>query len=89
MTMVTDPRDVVTPRQRELLALYASGYTLEEIAAQKFLSTSSVRQTLRVAKERVGAKSLTHLAVLCVEAGVIYSNGTGFKPLQVDGVVSE
>jgi DNA-binding CsgD family transcriptional regulator len=69
--------------------LYASGLTLEEIATQKFLATNTVRKTLRVARERVGAKSLTHLAVLCVEAGVIYKNGHGFKPLQVDGVVSE
>lgn len=89
MTVLADPREVVTPRQLELLALYASGHQIEEIAALKFISPHTARNTLRQAKERVGARTLTHLCVLCVEVGVIYKNGQGYKPRQVEGVVSE
>lgn len=89
MTMLADPTRQVTPRQLELIALYASGYRLEEIAQSKFLSYSTVKQTLATAKDRVGAKSLTHLCVLCVESGVIRKNGRGYKPVQEEGVVGE
>lgn len=87
--MLADPREVVTPRQLELLALYASGDTIEEIADVKFLSAHTVRNNLRLAKARVGARSLTHLCVLCVEVGIIRKNGTGFKPVQPERVVGE
>lgn len=87
--MIADPVENLTPRQLELLAMYASGNTLEEIATVKFLSYSSVKQSLASARERVGAKSLTHLAVICVEAGVIQKNGSGFKPIQEERVVGE
>lgn len=87
--MLADPTEVVTPRQLELLAMYASGHTLDEIASVKFLATNTVRQNLRLARERVGARSLTHLCVVCVEAGILVRNGTGFKPVQPEGVVGE
>lgn len=84
-----DPGNVLTPRQIELLALYASGHQLDEIASIKFLSYSSVKQTLGLARERVGARNLAHLCVICLDAGVIRKNGVGYKPVQVDGVVGE
>jgi DNA-binding CsgD family transcriptional regulator len=87
--MSNDPITNLTPRQLELLAMYASGSTLEEIATAKFLSYSSVKQSLASARERVGAKSLTHLCVLSVDAGVIVKSNGGYKPVQDDRVVSE
>lgn len=87
--MSSDPITTLTPRQLELLAMYASGSTLEEIATAKFLSYSSVKQSLASARERVGAKSLTHLCVLSVDAGVIVKSNGGYKPVQDDRVVSE
>lgn len=87
--MSNDPITTLTPRQVELLAMYASGSTLEEIATAKFLSYSSVKQSLASARERVGAKSLTHLCVLSVDAGVIVKSNGSYKPVQEDRIVSE
>lgn len=90
MTTAIDPTKAITPRQLELVALYASGVDLREIAAIKFVSYSTVQATLATAKARVGAQSLAHLCGLCIEHGLIVRNGgTGFKPVQFDGVVSE
>lgn len=87
--MPNDPITNLTPRQLELLAMYASGSTLEEIATAKFLSYSSVKQSLASARERVGAKSLTHLCVISVDAGVIVKSGAGYKPVQEERIVAE
>ena len=84
-----DPEDVLTPRQLELLALYASGYQLAEIGAMKFLSYTTVRNILGMARERVGARNLTHLCIICLDSGLIRKNGTGYKPVQVEGVIGE
>lgn len=85
-----NPEETLTPRQLELLALYASGYQLAEIATLKFLSYGSVRNTLSLARDRVGARSLTHLCVICLDAGLIAKNGaSSYMPVQIDGVIGE
>lgn len=85
--MVSDPGSLVTGRQLELLALYASGYQIAEIAEAKFLSPLTVRNNLALARERTGARSLTHLCVICLDHGLITKNGVGYKPVQVERVV--
>lgn len=85
--MVANPGNVVTPRQLELLALYASGYSLAQIGQMKFLSYHTVQEALSEAKLRVGAKSLTHLCVMLVDHGLIMKNGQGYKPVQEDRVI--
>lgn len=88
--MVTlDPANIVTPRQLEMVALYASGYDYAQIGEIKFLSPFTVRNNLYLACERVGARNLTHLAVLCMDHGLIQKNGQGYKPIQEERVVGE
>lgn len=87
--MIADPRTSLTPRQVELLALYASGFELRQIAEMKFLSYGAVQSSLATAKERVGARTLTHLCVIAVETGVIAKNGIGYKPVQEERLVGE
>jgi len=89
LPVISSPENVITPRQLELLALYASGHSKEQIGEIKFLSPHTVRNILAVAQERVGARNLTHLCVICVDAGLIRKNGVGYKPVQVEGVVGE
>lgn len=89
MTAVVDPTKSLTPRQLELIALYASGCGLREIAARKFLSYKWVQEMLTDARERVGASTLPQLCAITAEAGLIVRNGNGFKPVQRDGIVSE
>jgi hypothetical protein len=87
--MTNDPLEALTPRQLELLAMYASGSTLEEISSAKFLSYSSVKQSLASARERVGAKSLTHLCVICMDARVIEKTANGYRPAQDERTIRE
>jgi len=89
MAMIADPVDCLTPRQLELVALYASGHELRRIAEIKFLSYNSVQQSLANARERVGAQNLAHLCVLAFESGAIKKNGIGYKPIQDERVVGE
>jgi len=85
-----DPDTVITPRQLELIALYASGYQLSEIAEMKFLSYSSVKLTLKEARTRVGAKSLAQLCALLLDHGLIVRDGDKhFRPVQAERVVGE
>lgn len=86
--MLADPSEVLTQRQLEFLALYASGYGYSEIAAAKYVSYHTVRHSLERARSNVGAGSLAHLCVLALEAGMIERNGVGYKPV-VDPYVAE
>ena len=88
-TMIADPNTTLTPRQIELLALYASGKDIREIAAIKFISYSAAQQCLAAARERVGVANLAHLCAICIDAGVIRRNGGGFKPVQDERVIGE
>lgn len=86
---ICDPRTTVTPRQLELLALYASGYSYVEISSMKFWAYHTVRNDLLRAVERTRAKNVAHLCALCIEAGLIRKNGVGFKPIPPEGVIGE
>lgn len=80
-----DPETVVTPRQLELLALYASGYGYEHIARVKFLSPYTVKYHMGRAVARSGARSLTHLCAALVEAGMIRRNAENiYEPVSPD-----
>ena len=85
--MIASPERILTPRQLELIALAASGYEFAEIGEMKFISPHTVRNSLASARERVGAKNLTHLCVICVDHRLIKQNGTGYKPVQEERVV--
>lgn len=84
---VNNPQRVLTGRDLELVALYANGLTLDEIGQAKFLSYHAVKKAMASARERVGARNLTHLCVLCLDYGVIAANGTGYKPVTDERVV--
>lgn len=75
---------VVTPKQLELLALYASGYSYKEIGAMKFLSPYTIRNTLTLALRRSGARNLTHLCVCLLQKGMIRRgpHGDYYEPVQ-------
>lgn len=78
-----DPETTVTPNQLELLALYASGYGYERIGSIKFLSPYTVRNNLRSALRRSGARNLTHLCAVMAEKGMIRRNAEGvYMPVQ-------
>jgi DNA-binding NarL/FixJ family response regulator len=74
---------LVTHRQLELLAMYASGYSIDEIATAKFLSSSTVKQTMATARKKASARSLTHLCVMLKEHDLIQRSISGdYVPCQ-------
>jgi DNA-binding NarL/FixJ family response regulator len=78
-----DAEHTVTPEELEALALYASGYSYEEIGNLKLWSPYTVRNRLRRAVARSGARNVTHLASVAVEQRIIRSGAAGiFEPVQ-------
>ena len=85
---MTPSHDIlITARQLEFLALVASGYDFQQIGEMKHLSPLTIRNVLYTARDRVGAKNVTHLAVLCVDRGLIRRNGVGYVPVVDDRVI--
>jgi DNA-binding CsgD family transcriptional regulator len=78
-----DPEHTVTPQELEVLALYASGYSYEEIGAIKIMSQYTVRNWLRRAVARSGARNATHLTSICAHHQIIRLAASGnFEPVQ-------
>lgn len=62
-------------RQLEVLALFASGKSFEEIGQETFLAYQTVRYHIHQARTTVGARSLPHLVAIAVNEGWISMNG--------------
>jgi DNA-binding CsgD family transcriptional regulator len=77
-------QDNLTLKQREYIALLASGLSTLEIAAACFVSHHTVRNTIAKAKERIGAKSTANLVAVAVQKGWVLDVGDGppygFRP---------
>jgi DNA-binding CsgD family transcriptional regulator len=58
----------LSPREREVTRLLASGLSGEEIARELFLSPETVRTHIRNAMEAVGARTRAHLVALTVRS---------------------
>lgn len=81
---LVDLGNTVTPSELESIALFASGYSYEEISKIKFLSYFTVRNYITRAVQRSGARNTTHLAALAVQQRIISFNPTTgiFEPVQ-------
>jgi len=71
-----DREPQLTPLMLQLVAAYASGKDLQEIADERFVSYSSASQTVGEAKKRLGARHLAHCVVLAQAYGLL-SHPTG------------
>ena len=62
----TSGRDGLTPFESRILQLLATGLTRNEIARQLDRSPQTISNALTVAKDKLGARSLTQAAVILV-----------------------
>jgi DNA-binding NarL/FixJ family response regulator len=63
--------DVLTEREREVMALAAGGLTNDEIAGRLFLSPATARTHVSRAMIKLGARDRTQLVVLAYETGLV------------------
>jgi DNA-binding NarL/FixJ family response regulator len=63
--------DVLTDREREVMAHVAGGFTNDEIAQQLYLSPATVRTHVSRAMTKLGARDRTQLVVLAYETGLV------------------
>jgi DNA-binding CsgD family transcriptional regulator len=61
----------LTVRERDVLALLATGATLEQIAEQRNVSVSTVRTQLRNGMQRLGARHRAHALAIALRDGEI------------------
>ena len=63
--------NALTDRERELTALAATGLSNDEIAAQLFLSSATVKTHVNRAMAKLGARDRAQLVVFAYEAGLV------------------
>lgn len=73
MNELKDP----TLKQREYIAILASGGSTHDVAEACVVSPHTVRNTIVSAKERTGASSTTNLIAMAITRGWIKENNEG------------
>ncbi|MCE0538774.1 response regulator transcription factor [Kineosporia rhizophila] len=63
--------DALTPREREMVALVATGLSNPEIAEQMFLSPFTVRAHVQRAMTKLGARDRAQLVVIAYRTGLV------------------
>jgi DNA-binding NarL/FixJ family response regulator len=63
--------DILTERERQVLALVAGGLSNDEIAGQLVMSPATARTHVSRAMTKLGARDRTQLAVLAYETGLV------------------
>ena len=64
-------RELLTTRQRQVLVLWSTGRTLDEIAERLGLRRRTVLKYLEDARARVGANNDAHLLRIALETGAL------------------
>jgi DNA-binding CsgD family transcriptional regulator len=61
---------VLTPREREVMSLLATGLNAEEVARSLVISPFTVRTHVRNAKEKLGARTMAHAIAIVLRGEV-------------------
>lgn len=65
------PRAAVTARQRQILALTASGYTAAQIATRLGIQPSTVHERLHRVYRKLGARDRAHAVAIALVTGLL------------------
>ncbi len=68
MTAMAQTR-ILSPRQREVLALAAAGHTNPEIAALLHITLHTVKTHMELVRGKLGATNRGHAVLLAAQAG--------------------
>src|SRR5438132_572336 len=63
--------DVLTEREREVMALVAAGHSNDEIAAELYVSTATAKTHVSRAMSKLGARDRAQLVVRAYESGLV------------------
>lgn len=63
--------DTLSPREREVMALYSSGMPMREIAAALCTSVKTVEKQRHDAMRKLGAANLVNAVRICIEEGIV------------------
>lgn len=69
--------DELTPREREVVALIASGLSNEEISRQIYISPSTAKTHAARAMTKLGARDRAQLVVFAYQAGLVRPGWAG------------
>ena len=69
--------DALTARERELLALFASGVPYARIAEEKSIRPVTVRNTISRVQDKLGLDTKQELVIWCVRNGLVTEQETG------------
>ena len=61
----------MTPRQREILQLFADGHATDEVARRLGLSAETVRTHAKASLPRLGARDRPHAVAIALRSGLI------------------
>lgn len=67
----TQRQDILSDREKEVLKLYAHGYTLKEVADKLHISTHTVNNHRKNMLLRTGVRDITSLIQICRMTGII------------------
>lgn len=78
-----DPKQlsVLTPREREMVALVATGLSNNEIAERMFLSSFTVRAHVQRAMTKLNARDRAQLVVIAFQTGLAHAPGSSTDQL--------
>lgn len=62
-------KPALSPRQRQIIALVAAGYTNPGIATQLGIALGTVKKTLKAAMQKLCAQNRAHAVLLAAQAG--------------------